>query len=362
MLVLAALAPALSPGPAIAGRGRPTDAHLAGPELETSTVDSVEESLWALGPAPGANVTGAWERTHGDPGTTVAVLDSGVDRSHEALEDVLPGWDPNNGDLSAEDDCGHGTKVAGILDATRDHEHESTGITDARILPVKVLAESPEGCTGPMRALAEGIEWATTRGADVIAVPLGCPSPCWDEAVEEAVEQANAAGALVVASAGNEPDEGLYFPASLPGALAVASLEREDQPSHGTFPGGGPDLLAPGEELATTAPGNEHTRFSGASAAVPVVAGVATLVLSMADLPPAVLADVLQESARDLDRPSSVQGQGAIDAGAAVDLAKRAISANAPDRAHASAQASDAGPERVSATMLDLSALWTGGP
>lgn len=258
----------------------------------------------------------------------MAVIDSGVDRSHEDLERVAPGWDAADRDPRPEDDCGHGTKVAGILGATQANGLGAVGVANVTILPVKVLDEGPDGCSGSTSALADAIGYSVAAGADVVAIPMGCPSPCGDRAVVDAIEHARLSGTLVIASAGNEPSEGLYFPASAPGALAVGALDREGQPLYGPFPERGPDLLAPGEDLETTAPDDGYTRLSGASAAVPVAAGVAALALSVEDRSPDDLARLLRATARDLGQSPAAQGSGALDAGAAVDLADEDV----PDR------------------------------
>lgn len=325
LLVLATLLTAAA-SPASPGTGaRPTAALVAeGP-------GGAADAPWLAGPAPGANLTAAWETTRGDPGTVVAVIDSGVERSHEDLPRVKPGWDAVNDDDTPEDTCGHGTKVAGILGAAQANGIGAVGTANVTILPVKVLEQGPDGCSGSTDDLADAIAWAADAGADVIALPLGCPAPCGDRAVADAAEDATRAGSLVVASAGNTPDEGLYFPASLPDVLAVGALDEDGTPRHGAFPAAGPDLLAPGDGLRTTTVDDGYGRLSGASAAVPVAAGVAALVLAERDRAPDDLARVLRASATDLGAAPAVQGHGALDAGAALEAADEAPAEDRPD-------------------------------
>lgn len=295
---------------------RPSGPGLAGPGM--------------LDPAPGANLSPAWNHTPDDPGTVVAVVDSGVDRSHEDLSRVLEGWDAVDEDPIPEDACGHGTRVAGVLGATRSNGIGAVGAANATILPVKVLDEKPEGCSGSTEDLAAAIGWAADAGADVIAVPLGCPPPCEDQGVASAIERASLAGSLVVASAGNDPDAGVYFPAAHPDALAVSALDEDGTPRYGAFPAPGPDLLAPGDDLRTTTLDDGYGRLSGASAAVPVAAAAAGMVLSVRDLPPGDVVRVLQASATDVGAPAAAQGHGAIDAGGAVELAEEGVPEHAP--------------------------------
>lgn len=322
LLLVAAVSPALlsQPGPRLAAQATADDPARRGLEIASHPLDRPASS--ASEPVAGVNLSPAWERSRGDPAVTVAVLDSGIDRPHEDLPRVLAGWDPHNDDLVAEDDCGHGTRVAGILGAGQVDDRGVAGVARASILPVKVLGEGADGCTGSTRALEDAIRWAVEARADVLAIPLGCPPPCWDAGVADAIGDARREGALVVASVGNDPDERTYFPASVPEALAVGDLDPEDASRQPGAPDRGPEILAPGESLATTAPGDAYGRLSGASAAVPVVAGVAALSLSVADLAPDDLARLLRGTARDVGDAAPIAGPGAVDAGAALERAQ----------------------------------------
>lgn len=316
-LLLATLLPTAAAPPDAVPTARPTTADA----LAQGTGAAPADAPGLFGPAPGANLSAAWDHTRGDPGVTVAVVDSGVERSHEALDRVLQGWDAVDRDATPEDTCGHGTEVAGILSAAPANGGGAVGAANVSVLPIKVLEAGPEGCDGSTEDLARAIDRAAAVGADVIAVPLGCPPPCADEDVAAAVERARLSGSLVVASAGNDPDAGLYFPAALPDALAVGALDGDGTPRYGDFPGPGPDLLAPGDSLRTTTVDDGYGRLSGASAAVPVAAAAAALVLSVSDLSPDDVSRVLQASADDTGAEPAAQGYGAVDAGAAVELA-----------------------------------------
>jgi subtilisin family serine protease len=80
----------------------------------------------------------AWRRSSGR-GVRVAIIDTGVDRSHEDLGRVLRGRDFVDDDRVANDPNGHGTFVAGVVAAKRSNGKGIAGASRASILPVRVL-------------------------------------------------------------------------------------------------------------------------------------------------------------------------------------------------------------------------------
>lgn len=128
-------------------------------------------SQWGL---PRIGAAAAWDVTCGTSTVVVAVVDTGVDLSHPELSgrvDTLSDWDFVNGDAVAQDDHGHGTHVAGTVASTANNSLGVVGVgPDCRILPIKVLSSRGSGFTFD---IAEGIEWAADRGADVINLSLG---------------------------------------------------------------------------------------------------------------------------------------------------------------------------------------------
>jgi subtilisin family serine protease len=152
----------------------------------------------------------------------------------------------------------------------------------------KVLGNDGSGTDGE---ILSGIDWALGNGCGVISMSLGAPTEP-DEpysAVFEAVAQrAMAAGALLVAAAGNESQRRsgvvapVGHPANCPSIVAVAAVDRTERIadfSCGTVgPVGQVDVAGPGVAVRSAWAGEERYRaLSGTSMATPHVAGLAAL-------------------------------------------------------------------------------------
>jgi subtilisin family serine protease len=117
---------------------------------------------------------------------TIAIVDSGVDMDYDEFTDsFVEGYDFINNDSDADDDCGHGTHVAGIAAAAHNGKGMAGVAGGAKIMPVKVLDEYGEGSTV---TVINGILYAVNNGADIINLSLGSRDS--SRAEEEAVQYA----------------------------------------------------------------------------------------------------------------------------------------------------------------------------
>ena len=266
--------------------------------------DPFLDQQWPLARESALGRAAAWQQTTG-AGTIVAVLDTGADFSHPDLQgafwtnaaeiagngvdddrngfvDDVHGADVVDGDGDPSDDEGHGTHVAGIIGARAGNGEGGAGLApDAQLMIVKVLDEHRAGtATG----LAEGIRYAIAHGATVINTSVngdGVSRP-----LQEAIRAAGAAGALVVASAGNDGrsiDVAPSYPASYtdPSIVAVASAGQAGALSyfsnHGLL---AVDVAAPGEDVLSTASDGGYELRSGTSMAAPFVSATLALLQS----------------------------------------------------------------------------------
>jgi len=221
----------------------------------------------------------------GGAGINVAVIDTGIDCGHPDLAAncvyginyVSKGKDPF-------DDHGHGTHVAGII-AARDNGFGVIGVAPEVILyAVKVLDANGSGTSS---AVASGIVWATQNGMDVINMSLG--GSTFSQAVADAVAAASAADVLVVSAAGNSGCcNTVLYPAKLPGSMAVAAVDANDQRASFSSTGPEVDVAAPGVAILSTVPTGSCTlcdpsgyrSLKGTSMATPHVAGTGALLMS----------------------------------------------------------------------------------
>ncbi|MER7439870.1 type VII secretion-associated serine protease mycosin [Micromonospora avicenniae] len=218
-------------------------------------------------------------------GVTVAVVDSGVDREHHQLTGrVLDGTDLLDGGGDGTRDCaGHGTGVASLIAAAPRPGVAFRGLAPgARILPVRVseqqVVEGREsGRTVGAGEFARAIRWAVDHGADVLNLSVVLYTD--DPAVRAAIDYALSRDVVVVAAAGNlhEAGDPRPYPAAYDGVLGVGAIGADG--SRAPFSQTGPyvDLVAPGSDVLTAAPGRGHHRAEGTSYAAPFVAATAAL-------------------------------------------------------------------------------------
>ncbi len=269
----------------------------------------------------------AWKTTQG-AGTTIAVVDTGVDRTHEDLKaNVLLSkqFDSINDDFDALDLCPatvcHGTAVAGIAAAVANNRKGIAGTAPK----AKIMAVRAFGSTELASAVdvTDGINWAADNGADVINLSLGSAAglPVSGYPPEEvAILYATVQGALVVAAAGNDASPLCTAPAFNPAALCVGASDELDRIADFSNYGARLDVVAPGQSILTTTKFG-YQAFPGTSAATPFVAGVGALLMSMG-ASNLLAAQIIRATAKDLGLPGYdiTYGFGRLDAKAAVAL------------------------------------------
>lgn len=284
-------------------------AHASALLLDPS--DPFYSRQWAL---PRIDAPRAWDISTGS-GVVVAIIDSGCDLAHPQLRFAEPGinLDTGAGDgspvypivLPDEAKLAHGTAVAGIIGARLNDFDGIAGLAgDCTLLP---LATS----TFTNAAVTSGIRYAMEHGARVINMSFQVQE--WDfvgSPLQEAIEDAAAAGVVMCASSGNADIRFLILPARHPAAIACGASNSADlrweepprppRPRQGSnyddtvFLGQpvGVAVVAPGRDIFTTdisgpggvtaapSPGGDTQYFNATSAATPHVSAVAALLLS----------------------------------------------------------------------------------
>jgi thermitase len=225
----------------------------------------------------------AWSVTHGAGTVKIAILDCGIHESHPDLAGkVVLGRDFTASASGTDDQCNHGTHVAGIASADTNNETGVAGVGyTTALLNGKILSD---GGIGYDSQIADGIRWAADNGANVINMSLGGGGAC-SQTFQDAINYAWSKNVVVVAAAGNNGSNMLFQPADCAHVVAVASTDATDSKS--SFSNYGPwvPVAAPGSDILSSVNpdlngGNEYAYFSGTSMATPHVAGLAALLWS----------------------------------------------------------------------------------
>lgn len=257
----------------------------------------------------------AWDTTFGSTDVTVAVIDTGAQYDHPDLDALYaddPGEDfvDDDGDPFPDDGAGHGTHVSGCASADTDNGEGVAGVSDSRLLNARCVT----GRTGSTADIADGIQWATDQGADVINLSLGgsTGTRTMKAAVEYAYDQNDV---LVVAAAGNEGASQVSFPARYEECVAVSAIDPDGNLASFSNFGDAVEVAAPGVNVLSTVPTDGYQAASGTSMAAPVAAGVAALgKAANPDLSASELRQRLRDTAVDVGLPATEQGNGRVDA------------------------------------------------
>lgn len=239
-------------------------------------------------------------------GVRVAVLDTGVARSHPVLrghlrdgydyvdDDSRPvdrarGLDVNDNGV-VDEAYGHGTFVAGMVLLVA---------PDATVVPMRVL--DSDGA-GSIYLVAQAIWDATDLGVDVVNLSLGTSGRIESDLLDEAIDHAHDRGVEVVAAAGNSAQDRKAYPAEHDEVLSVTSVSvGKDSVSKFANWGDWVDVAAPGTRVKGPVPSRGFAKWAGTSMAAPQVSGqVALLLAAGADRDDGEKA--VQETARAFDK------------------------------------------------------------
>ena len=219
------------------------------------------------------------------------IADNGVDDDSDGHVDDVHGWslldDTANVALTAAEleatDATHGTKIAGTIAAATNN-----GIGVAGLCPICSLmilkGRDFIHANSSVPLLPAAVDYAIAHHARVLNVSDGMRlGTITDSAVAEleaAVERAERAGLVIVASAGNEASDQILWPARIPGVISVAAVDWKGRPTSFTNFGPQVTVAAPGVYIETTLPEAGYGYFTGTSAAAPIVSALAAMLIS----------------------------------------------------------------------------------
>ena len=277
---------------------------------ENAPTDARYSSQWGLNGNFGIEAEKAWTQQMGDREIVVAVVDTGIDYTHEDLKenmwtneqelngrrgvdddgngvvDDIYGYNAFKNNGNPKDGHGHGTHCAGVIGAV----HNSKGIAgvmkNVQLMGVKIFSDRGRTKTS---AIVKGIDYAIKNGAMVMSNSWGGSQR--SKAISDAVKAAEAAGIAFVAAAGNgnrsgrgiDIDRSPVYPAGyqFDNIISVGSItSKGDRSKFSNFGQKNVDLFAPGSAIISTFKRGGYKSLSGTSMATPHVSGVVGLILS----------------------------------------------------------------------------------
>ncbi len=257
--------------------------------------------LWGLnnngqtGGTPDADIdaTEAWDIATGDSSIVIAVIDTGIDYTHEDIKQNLwrnsgeiPGNnidDDNNGVVDdiygfnsitgsgdPYDNGGHGTHVSGTIGAVGNNSKGVSGVNwKTKIMALKFLNESGSGYSNNAIACIDYAVTMKNNGVNVRVTNNSWGGGPYSQALYDAIKRLRDADILFVASAGNSAkntDSTAAYPASynLENIISVAATDKNDTLAYFSNYGSiTVDLAAPGYEILSTYPGGGYNPVSG---------------------------------------------------------------------------------------------------
>lgn len=254
------------------------------------------------------DVPEAWDSlAGGSPNVVVAVLDTGVDMSHQdlsgniwtnpgetgggketngidddgnGLKDDWHGWDFANADNDPSPIHFHGTHVAGTIAATGNNGLGIAGVSyNSKILPIQAFRPYGDDAVAYSSDLIDGMDYAGKMGAKVVNGSFGGPGD--GQAFNDTIR--NYPKTLFVVAAGNsaannDDPYSAQFPCSVSAAnlMCVAASDQNDKrAAFSNYGATTVDLAAPGVNIMSTLPGNQYGMLQGTSMASPNAAGAA---------------------------------------------------------------------------------------
>lgn len=248
----------------------------------------------------------AWKQTAGSSTTVIAIIDTGVDATHEDLRTInfVRGYNfLNKTEIKPginSDDNGHGTLVAGVIGATPNNQLGIAGATRGiSIMPLKALDDKGSGTSA---TVSEAVIWAADHGANIINLSIGGVGFSHDITLANAISYAFEKNVVIVAAAGNDVaitggnlDANPVFPICDDNGqnmiLGVTASDAQDvKPDFANFGKACVDVSAPGRRILSTinfdpvtktsAP-NAYAFASGTSLAAPFVSAQAALIKTL---------------------------------------------------------------------------------
>jgi subtilisin len=242
----------------------------------------------------------AWGGSTGR-GVRVAVIDTGIDADHPALEDCVQDGIAVEYDAQAEDYVriepdrplrdlsGHGTACAGIIHSLA---------SGAEICSVRVLGRNMRG---KAYQFAGGLRWAIDNGMRVINLSLSTSREEYYGLFHRLADDAYFKNVILISAVNNIPAPS--YPSLYSSVISVAAHEGQDPFTYYYNPSPPVEFGAPGIDVKVAWQNGQYSLVTGNSFAAPVIAGLVALILERhPDMTPFELKTVLMACANNCNR------------------------------------------------------------
>jgi subtilisin len=270
------------------------------PAWSQAFTDDALRSLIVTGPLAQITADWAWGGSTGK-GVRVAVIDSGIEHDHPAVEGCVRGGVAVEFDQTAElnyridddplpqDLSGHGTACAGII---------HTIAPDAELYSVRVLGRD---MAGRGMQFAAGVDWAIDNRMQIVNMSLSTSRQDYFALFHELADDAYFKNITLVTAANNYPSPS--FPSLYASVISVAAHAGKDPFTYYYNPAPPVEFGAPGIDMRVAWNNKSYITSTGNSFAAPHITGIVALILAKhPELTPFQIKTVLWACASNMER------------------------------------------------------------
>jgi len=270
------------------------------PAWSQAFTDEAIRSLTATGPLSSITPEWAWGGSTGQ-GVRVAVIDSGIEYDHPALDGCVRGgiaveYDPDaelgyciDDEPLPQDLSGHGTACAGIIHLIA---------PEAELYSVRVLGRD---MAGRGMQFAAGLDWTLDNQIHIVNMSLGSSRQEYYALFHEIADDAYYKNMQLVVAANNYP--GPSFPSLYASVISVAAHAGKDPFTYYYNPAPPVEFGAPGIDVRVAWNNKSYITSTGNSFAAPHIAGIVTLIRAKhPDLTPFQVKTILWACASNMQR------------------------------------------------------------